>query len=142
MTDLRKQHFYLIEAAKKIVAKRFQPDRHHVGAALRTKSGHVFSAVNLEARVGRVALCAEAVALGMAASAGDTDIETIVMVNRYGKVISPCGICRELIFEYAPHADVIVPGRRGAQAVKIATLLPNRTHPEEMLCEGAEEKKT
>ena len=61
---------------------------HHIGAALQTKSGQVFSAVHIEATVGRIAVCAEAVAIGMAATAGDTEIEMIVAVNRVGQVVS------------------------------------------------------
>jgi cytidine deaminase len=62
----------LIEKARSIIIKRFKEDYHHVGAALRTKSGSIFAAVHLEAYVGRVAVCAEAIAIGMAATAGDT----------------------------------------------------------------------
>jgi cytidine deaminase len=46
----------LIEDARAIIAKRFKENYHHIGAALRTKSGKVFSAVHLEAYVGRVAV--------------------------------------------------------------------------------------
>ena len=98
----------LIEEARCIISKRFKEDYHHVGAALRTKSGKIFSAVHLEAHVGRVAVCAEAIAIGMAAAEGDTEIETIVAVDRQGKVVSPCGMCRELISDYASSCRVIV----------------------------------
>lgn len=53
----------LIENARSIIIKRFKENYHHVGAALRTKSGKVFSSVHLEAYVGRVAVCAEAIAI-------------------------------------------------------------------------------
>ena len=98
----------LIEAAREVVKTRFKENRHTVGAALRTKSGQVFTAVHLEASVGRMAICAEAIALGMAATAGDTEVDTIVAANRYGDIVSPCGMCRELITDYAPEARVII----------------------------------
>jgi cytidine deaminase len=98
----------LIEEARCIIAKRFKEDYHHVGAALRTKSGKIFSAVHLEAYVGRVAVCAEAIAIGMAAAEGDTEIEAIVAVDRQGQVVTPCGMCRELISDYAPSCKVII----------------------------------
>jgi cytidine deaminase len=41
-------------------------------------------------------------------------------------VVSPCGACRELIFDYDPKARVIVPNGRSAKAVPIAELLPNK----------------
>jgi cytidine deaminase len=63
----------------------------------------------------------------MAAAAGDTDIQTIVAVNLEGVVVSPCGMCRELISDYSPCAQVIVPSTtEKAEAVTITSLLPNR----------------
>ena len=118
----------LINAASQLIAARFKPDYHEIGAALRTKSGQVFSAVHLEATVGRIAVCAEAVAIGIAATTGDTEIEMIVAVNRVGQVVSPCGMCRELIGDYAPDAEVIVPGDTGPRLVAISDLLPNKYH--------------
>jgi len=116
----------LIEAARAIIRQRYKPDWHRVGAALRTRSGKVYTAVHLEAYVGRIAVCAEAVAIGMAVSAGERDIERIVAVRHTGNVVSPCGMCRELISDYAPHALVIVPTDHGEAAVPIETLLPNK----------------
>ncbi len=116
----------LIEAAQAIIALRSKPESHEVGAALRTRSGRIFSAVNVKANVGRVSVCAEAIAIGMAAAAGDTDIERIVAVDHKGRVISPCGMCREMISDYAPHAEVIVSGNDGLKILKVADLLPHK----------------
>lgn len=113
----------LIQAARDVIAARFRQDYHHVGAALRTRSGRVFAAVHLEANVGRVAVCAEAVALGMAAAAGDTQVDTIVAVDRHGRIVAPCGMCRELLSDYAPDCRVILGEER---AVKISALLPEK----------------
>lgn len=116
----------LIASARKIIAERYREGFHHIGAALRTKSGKEYAAVHLDAYVGRIAVCAEAIAIGMAAADGDTEIETIVAVNRLGKVVSPCGMCRELICDYSPHAKVIVQGENGHELVKVAELLPRK----------------
>jgi cytidine deaminase len=113
----------LIEEARCIISKRFKENYHHVGAALRTKSGKIFSAVHLEAYVGRVAVCAEAIAIGMAAAKGDTEIETIVAVDRQEQVVSPCGICRELISDYAPRCKVII---AEGESTTINELLPRK----------------
>jgi cytidine deaminase len=125
LTDIDRE---LIEAARNIIHLRHKPAWHRVGAALRTKSGKVFAAVHVEAYVSRIGVCAEAIAIGMAAAAGDSDIERIVAVRYTGRVVSPCGMCRELIADYAPDALVIVPGEEGEQAVPIGTLLPNKYH--------------
>lgn len=78
--------------------------------------------------MGRIAVCAEAIAIGIAATAGDTEIEMIVAVNRGGQVVSPCGMCRELIADYAPDAKVIVPASLGTMLVTINDLLPKKYH--------------
>ena len=116
----------LVEEARRIIALRQKPGWHAVGAALRTTSGRVFSAVHLEAKVGRIAVCAEAVAIGMGAAEGDTNIQAIVAVNRKSAVVAPCGMCRELISDYSPDARVIVPAPDGPKLVPVLYLIPNK----------------
>lgn len=123
---LDEAHQQLVCKAQQIIRERFAEGRHHVGAALRTASGRVFTAVHLEATVGRIDVCAEAVALGMAAAAGETEVVTVVAVDRAGHVVSPCGMCRELISDYSPGAQVIVPGADGPVVTTISSLLPNK----------------
>ena len=72
----------LIEAASKAIRKRSRHDWQEVGAAMRLRSGKIFTGVSLDAYLGRMAVCAEAVALGQAiTNAGETGIETIVAVR-------------------------------------------------------------
>src|SRR4030043_1420798 len=126
MAKLNEQDLQLIASAASLITQRARHDAHEVGAALRTRSGKIFSAVNVKANVGRVSVCAEAVAIGMAAATGDTDIEMIVAVDLKGRVISPCGMCREMISDYAPQAGVIVSGDDGLGIFQIADLLPHK----------------
>jgi hypothetical protein len=72
----------LVDAARKIIALRRKPEWHSVGCALRTRSGRIFTSVHVGAYVGRIDVCAEAIAIGMGAAEGDTDIESIVAVNK------------------------------------------------------------
>jgi len=125
----------LIAAARAAIKCRYRDDWQEVGAALRTRSGKVFTGVNLDAYLGRMAVCAEAVALGRAVvDSGDAGIDTIVAVrhppptdkDRTIAVVSPCGACRELIFDYDRKARVIVPNGKSPKAVPIAELLPNK----------------
>jgi cytidine deaminase len=125
----------LIAAATAAIKERYRYDWQEVGAALRTRSGKIYSGVNLDAYLGRMAVCAEAVALGRAlVDLGDAGIETIVAVrhpdpeekNQTVAVVSPCGACRELIFDYDCDARVIVPARKSAAVMPIAALLPNK----------------
>ena len=125
----------LIDAATRAIKARYRNDWQEVGAALRTRDGRVVTGVNLDAYVGRGAVCAEAVAIGTALTAdGDRGIDTIVAV-RHPKpgepgdvaVVSPCGACRELIHDYDAKARVIVPdGADGPTVTSIGELLPNK----------------
>src|SRR5581483_9302283 len=117
------------------IKQRYRYDWQEVGAALRTRGGQIFTGVNLDAYLGRMAVCAEAVALGRAVvDCGDAGIDTIVAVrhpppeeaDQTITVVSPCGACRELIFDYDRKARVIVPNGRTPGVVAIADLLPNK----------------
>jgi cytidine deaminase len=125
----------LIEAAREAIRMRYRFDWQEVGAAVRIRSGRIFSGVSLDAYLGRMAICAEAVALGAAiTNSGESGVDTIVAVrhpppeekDRTIAVVSPCGACRELIWDYDRNARVIVPGRAGPTAVLISDLLPNK----------------
>ncbi|HML08919.1 MAG TPA: cytidine deaminase [Xanthobacteraceae bacterium] len=132
---MRKADRELIAAATAAIKKRYRYDWQEVGAALRTRSGKIFTGVNLDAYLGRMAVCAEAVALGRAfVDLGNAGIDTIVAVrhpapeekNQTVAVVSPCGACRELIFDYDKRARVIVPNGASPAVVPIADLLPNK----------------
>jgi len=124
----------LVDVASNAIRRRYREDWQEVGAALRVRSGKIFSGVNLDAYLGRMAVCAEAVALGQAINeAGEVGIDTIVAVRhprpaeaRKIAVVSPCGACRELIWDYDPNARVIVPGEGGPTIALIGELLPNK----------------
>jgi cytidine deaminase len=64
------------------------------------------------------------VAIGLAAADGDTEIDTIVAVHRWGEVIPPCGTCRELMTDQASEARVIVPDGDGKTVVPVDWPLP------------------
>jgi cytidine deaminase len=125
----------LIDAATEAIRRRYRYDWQEVGAALRVRSGRIFTGVSLDAYLGRMAVCAEAVALGQAiTNAGEYGIDMVVAVrhpapdesDRMISVVSPCGACRELIWDYDQNARVIVPGDNGPEVVGIGELLPNK----------------
>ena len=125
----------LIAAASEAISKRYRNDWQEVGAALRTRDGRVMTGVNIDAYLGRMAVCAEAIAIGRSITeAGDNGIESIVAVrhprpheaDQSIKVVSPCGSCRELIHDYDPKAQVIVPNGPTPSVVSIGDLLPNK----------------
>lgn len=116
----------IMREARLLADARYVPGRHSVFSVLRTKSGHVFKGAHVEAGNGRISLCAEAVAIGAAATAGDTDIEEIVAVTESGDIVPPCGMCRELISDYSPTATVIMEAGGKEERVPILDLLPRK----------------
>ncbi len=133
--SLTKKDKELIAAATKVIKGRYRDEWQEVGAAMRTRDGRIVTGVNIDAYVGRGAVCAEAIAIGRAITeTGDRGIDTIVAV-RHPKpgepgeiaVVSPCGTCRELIHDYDAKARVIVPHGKAAPTVaRIGELLPNK----------------
>lgn len=129
----------LIEAASALIRRRYAVGRHHIAAALRTRSGRVFTGLHLDTYVGRASVCAEAVAVGqaMADGAGHEDpIEAIVSVRHPRpteqhqdiQVVAPCGICREMIRDFAPDAKVILNTGGSLSTYSPSDLLPLKYH--------------
>ena len=124
----------LVDAARALIRERYVENRHHIAAALRTRSGKIYCGLHLDTYVGRASVCAEAVAVGTAMAAGDRDIVAIVSVrhprprdaNQTIQVVSPCGICREMLTDFAPDCRISVPRDGGLAAVAPAELLPNK----------------
>jgi cytidine deaminase len=132
---LNKQDEELIEAARAAIKERYRNDWQEVGAALRTRDGRIITGVNIDAYLGRMAVCAEAIAIGRSITQfGNGGIDTIVAVrhpqpteaDQTVRVVSPCGSCREIIYDYDPKARVIVPNGKGQGVVTIGELLPNK----------------
>jgi cytidine deaminase len=132
----------LLRTAQELLARTHVPGRHEVAAALRTRSGAVYTGVHLQGSAGRTSICAEGVALGAALTAGDADVTAIVAVQfkpaGVFRVISPCGVCRDLLCDYCPDATihVYVPGPdEGAtdpatgtvERARVIDLLPAKT---------------
>ena len=124
----------LVDVARALIRERYVENRHHIAAALRTKSGKIHTGLHLDTYVGRASVCAEAVAVGTAMAAGDRDIAAIVSVrhprprdaNQTIQVVSPCGICREMLTDFAPDCRIIVPKDGGLVSVAPKELLPNK----------------
>lgn len=124
----------LVEVARALIQARYVENRHHIAAALRTRSGRIHTGLHLDTYVGRASVCAEAVAVGAAMAAGDRDVAAIVSVrhprpreaNQSIQVVSPCGICREMLTDFAPDCRIIVPKDGGLARVAPLDLLPNK----------------
>jgi len=96
-----------------------------VGAALRTKEGKVFTGCNVESASYGLTVCAERVAIWKALSEGERDFTNLVIVADTEQLTPPCGTCRQIIWEFAKPATIVLANLRGQQEeVDIAHLLP------------------
>jgi cytidine deaminase len=122
----------LVAAAHDVLARRYKLFWHTVAAAIRGRDGRVWTGLHIGATVGRLSICAEAVALGRAILEEVDAIEAIVAVrhpkpdeaNRELAVVPPCGACREMLLDHCPDALVIIHGAKGLQKVPVPQLLP------------------
>ncbi|MBN2085214.1 MAG: cytidine deaminase [Anaerolineales bacterium] len=115
----------LVQAAIEVVAKHYREERHTVGAAVLCASGKIFTGVNVES-VG-YGPCAEPIAIGAAVSHGEIELTVVVAVQGGTAgfpVIPPCGNCRQLVWDYAPEAAVLLDKDGDLIKVGIADLLP------------------
>jgi cytidine deaminase len=120
----------LLEAAQSAASRAYAPfSKFHVGAAILTHDGQIFSGCNVENSSYGLTNCAERTAIFSAVAAGalsaEHDLVAIAVVNREGAVCSPCGACRQVIFEFGPNATVIYRAHSGEIVQTIASdLLP------------------
>lgn len=95
----------LILAASAAAERAYVPYSHYkVGAALVTASGEVFTGCNIENASYPAAICAERTALVKAVSEGHREFSQLVVVTRDGG--APCGVCRQMLFEFAPELPI------------------------------------
>jgi cytidine deaminase len=116
----------LIETAKAARVRSVAPfSNFKVGAALRTKDGKVFTGCNIESASYGLTVCAERVAIWKALSEGERDFTDLVVVADTEKLTPPCGTCRQIIWEFAKHATIVLANLRGQrEEVHIVDLLP------------------
>jgi homotetrameric cytidine deaminase len=81
-----------------------------VGAALLARSGRVYTGCNIE-NVAWATVCAERTALYKAVSEGEREFEAIAVVTQTG--ITPCGVCRQVMMEFAPDLEIIIADTAG-----------------------------
>ena len=117
---LAKQDQELLRKARTMVQRAYAPySGFGVGAALRTTSGALFAGANMENAAYAVTLCAETSALQQSLAAGDFKVESIAVLGGPldgtggREIVTPCGRCRQLIFEAAQVSGKDVPRSLG-----------------------------
>lgn len=77
-----------------------------VGAALRTRSGRVFTGCNVENISFGLTICAERSAVFAAVAAGERDFDAIVIAADSETPVSPCGACRQVLAEFSADLEI------------------------------------
>jgi len=119
----------LIEFAQKVRAKAYVPySKFRVGAALLTKTGNVYTGCNVEIASFGATNCAERTAIWKAVSEeGKIDIKKIAIVSDEEDYIYPCGICRQVMAEFADDDMEILCTKKNGEykTIRFGDLLPN-----------------
>ena len=119
-------------AAIAMLDRAYIPYSHFaVGAALECSDGTVFTGCNIENAVYPVGTCAERTAVAKAVSEGHRDFVRIVVAGRSKDFCVPCGVCRQVLREFAPNMEVICLNGAGEEQVfTLPELLPHSFGPE------------
>ena len=124
----------LIELANEARRRAYAPySNYPVGAALRTKTGRLYTGVNIENAAYPHTMCAERVAIFKAVSEGETEFEVITVVTNNGG--SPCGGCRQVMAEFGLDTIVLIADGDGKlqKELTVAELLPEAFTPQHLL---------
>lgn len=126
MTDLE-----LVQKALDMRAYSYAPySRFHVGAALESEGGQVFTGCNVENAAYGSTICAERTALVKAVSEGVTKFRRIAIAGDSEDYCWPCGACRQMLREFGTDLEVLVVNRDGDyRKLTLEELLPHSFGP-------------
>ena len=116
----------LILAAKQARENAHAPfSDFRVGAAVRAKSGRIYTGCNIENASYGLTCCAERVAIFKAMSEGERGFEAIAVVTDTDALTPPCGACRQIVWEFCGDVPVILANLKGnVERESAAKLLP------------------
>jgi len=132
LTDQEKQA--LVDLANTARERAYVPySLYAVGSSLRTRSGRIFTGVNIENAAYPQTMCAERVAMFKAVSEGEKNFEVITVVTDNGG--SPCGGCRQVMAEFGLDTIVILADGEGqiVEETTVKNLLPGAFTPEQLI---------
>ena len=96
-----------------------------VGAAIETRDGRIYTGCNIENASYGLSICAERVALWKALSEGAREFRELAIITDAEKLTSPCGACRQLLWEYCGDITIHMHSLKGLQSEQhLADLFP------------------
>lgn len=116
----------LIDAAMRARENAFAPySNFKVGAALLAANGKIYTGCNVENATYGLTVCAERVALWKAISEGEREFKSIVVASQSDRPASPCGSCRQLLWEFCGDIEVILANTQGLrEPQRLGALFP------------------
>jgi cytidine deaminase len=117
----------LEKAAAKVMRNAHAPySNFHVGAAILLSNGKIFAGCNVENASYGMSNCAERTAIfsAVAELGPKIEIRAVAVTNDHGVACSPCGACRQVIYEFGPDATIFFQGAHGPKQAHITELLP------------------
>ncbi|HXJ91088.1 MAG TPA: cytidine deaminase [Candidatus Binatia bacterium] len=117
----------LEHAASKVMKNAHAPySKFRVGSAILLTNGKIFSGCNVENASYGMSNCAERTAIftAVAELGPKIEIRAVAVTNEQGIACSPCGACRQVIYEFGPNATVFFLGAEGPKQAHIKDLLP------------------
>ena len=133
MTLTNQEKQALVDLATTARQRAYAPySNYPVGAALRTKTGRIFTGVNVENAAYPQTMCAERVAIFKAVSEGEKEFEVISVVTDNGG--SPCGGCRQVLAEFGLDTMVLMADGNGKllKETTVKELLPEAFTPDQL----------
>jgi cytidine deaminase len=123
----------LLERAREVRGQAYAPYSHFpVGAALLTDDGEVVTGCNVENASYGLSNCAERTAIFKAVSEGKRRFAAVAVIGPRDEVpCSPCGACRQVLFEFGPDMLFVTAtdGDGGYSVTPVRDLLPGAFDP-------------
>ncbi|MCC7306040.1 MAG: cytidine deaminase [Acidobacteria bacterium] len=116
----------LINAAHGVRENAFAPySNFKVGAAVETDEGNIYTGCNVESASYGLTVCAERVAIWKGISRGEKKFGRIAVVVDTEDLTPPCGVCRQIIWEFCGDVPVILANLHGkTETIQMSELLP------------------
>jgi cytidine deaminase len=121
----------LIDAARPMLDRAYAPySKFHVGCAVLTQAGNIYTGCNVENASYGITICAErsAISAAVGAEGPAMKLRAVAVLNGQAVPCSPCGACRQVIYEFGPKALVIYQGEGALVEATAEQLLPAGFH--------------
>jgi cytidine deaminase len=116
----------LLRAARAAAKNAYAPfSKLKVGAAVLTAKGRIFSGCNVENSSFGLTVCAERVAIFKAVSAGECEVEAVLVYADTAKLTPPCGACLQVISEFSENPEIVQSNGRSTETYRLRQLLPH-----------------